>query len=85
MALSDMIREGTVVDVRTPAEFREGNVVGSINIPLREIPQKIEEISKLKAPIVLCCASGNRSGQAHQYLSTHGVDCVNGGSWLSIH
>jgi phage shock protein E len=84
MSLSDMIKKGTIVDVRTPAEFSEGKVDGAINIPLKEIRQKIEEIKKLRTPIVLCCASGNRSGQAHEFLSTHGVECVNGGSWLSL-
>ncbi|MFT5581026.1 MAG: rhodanese-related sulfurtransferase, partial [Psychromonas sp.] len=29
----------TVVDVRTPGEFLEGNVPNSINIPLIEVPK----------------------------------------------
>jgi rhodanese-related sulfurtransferase len=41
-----------------------GNVVDSINIPLNEIPERVEELKKLNAPLILCCASGNRSGQA---------------------
>jgi rhodanese-related sulfurtransferase len=35
----------------------------SINIPLNEIPERVEELKKLNAPLILCCASGNRSGQ----------------------
>jgi gliding motility-associated-like protein len=38
----------------------------------------------LNAPVVLCCASGNRSGQAHYFLSQQGLDCHNGGSWLDV-
>jgi phage shock protein E len=53
--------QGTVVDVRSYAEFIGGHVVGSINIALNEIPEKIEEIKKLQMPLILCCASGNRS------------------------
>jgi phage shock protein E len=75
---------GTIVDVRTPDEFMGGHVVGSINIPLNEIPQRIEELQKLSAPLVLCCASGNRSGQAQHFLSQHGIECYNGGSWLDV-
>ena len=61
--------QGTIVDVRTQGEFMGGNVVGSINIPLQEIQQRIDELKDLKQPLVLCCASGNRSGQATQFLS----------------
>lgn len=75
---------GTIVDVRTHSEFCGGNVVDSINIPLNEIPERIEELKALKAPLILCCASGGRSGQAQQFLSQHGIECYNGGSWLDV-
>lgn len=73
-----------IIDVRTPAEFEDGNVTGSINIPLQEIPDRLEEIKAIKEPIILCCASGNRSGQATHFLKNNGVECENGGSWLAL-
>ncbi|MBI3134376.1 MAG: rhodanese-like domain-containing protein [Bacteroidetes bacterium] len=73
-----------IIDVRTPAEFHGFNAPGSINIPLNEIPDRVEELKQLNVPIVLCCASGNRSGQAHHYLTQHGIECYNGGSWLDV-
>lgn len=76
--------QGTIVDVRTYGEFMGGNVAGSINIPLNEIPERIDELKTLKAPLILCCASGGRSGQAQHFLSQHGVQCYNGGSWLNL-
>lgn len=75
---------GTIVDVRTPEEFMGGHVANSINIPLHEVVSRTEEIKSLPTPIVLCCASGNRSGQATAYLKSLGVDCQNGGSWLDV-
>ena len=75
---------GTIVDVRSYGEFQGGHVVGSINIPLNEIPKRMEELRNLKAPLVLCCASGNRSGQAQLFLTEHGIECYNGGSWLDV-
>jgi phage shock protein E len=86
MNLEQIIKEnaGTVVDVRTPAEFMGGNVNDSINIPLQEIQQRLDEIKQLKTPLVLCCASGGRSAMAAQFLSAQGIDCVNGGSWLDV-
>lgn len=74
----------TIIDVRTPGEFMGGHVAGSINIPLHEIQNRANEIKALSQPIVLCCASGMRSGQATVYLKSLGVDCENGGSWLDI-
>ena len=76
--------QGTIVDVRTQGEFMGGNVVGSINSPLQEIQQRIDELKDLKQPLVLCCASGNRSGQATQFLSQMGMECYNGGSWMDV-
>lgn len=80
-----LIKSGkaTVVDVRTQAEFMGGHVKDSINIPLLEIPTRLEEFKKMEN-IVLCCASGNRSGQATIYLKQHGIACENGGSWMNV-
>jgi phage shock protein E len=74
----------TIIDVRSPGEFMGGHVAGSKNIPLQDVPTRIEEFKEMSAPIVLCCASGNRSGQATQFLKAHGIECQNGGSWLDV-
>ena len=74
----------TIIDVRTPSEFMGGHVASSINIPLQEIQQRINEINAMPQPILLCCASGNRSGQATVYLKSLGIDCENGGSWMDV-
>ena len=71
----------TIVDVRTEIEFEEGNVAGSINIPLHNIIEKVEELKAMQ-PLVLCCLSGGRSGQATAFLQAQGCDDVhNGGCW----
>jgi rhodanese-related sulfurtransferase len=75
----------TIIDVRTVSEFYGGSVTGAINIPLSEIQDRIDEIKAIKTPVILCCASGNRSGQATAYLQSQGVkNCSNGGSWLDV-
>lgn len=74
----------SIIDVRTPQEFMGGHVVDSINIPLQEIDHRLEEIRFLPQPIILCCASGNRSAQATYYLQQQKIDCKNGGSWLEV-
>jgi rhodanese-related sulfurtransferase len=83
--IEKLIKSGkaTIVDVRSPSEFMGGHVVGSINIPLQEIPKRLAEFKKMEN-IVLCCASGNRSGQADMYLKQNGIVCENGGSWMDV-
>lgn len=75
--------KATVVDVRTPEEFMGGHVAGSINIPISELPMRIEEVKKLEN-IILCCASGGRSQNAAFYLQQIGIPCHNGGPWVDV-
>ena len=77
-------KKTTIVDVRTPEEFGLGHIAGSINIPLQEIPQRLAEFKLLAQPIILVCASGNRSGQATQFLKSLGIECENGGGWRNF-
>ena len=83
--VAELINNGAVIiDVRTPGEFQGGNVAGSKNIPLQSIPHKVDQIKKIGKPVVLCCASGNRSGQAASFLKQHGIECENGGGWMQV-
>lgn len=72
----------TILDVRTTEEFMGGNVVGSINIPIADIENRLEEIELMKQPLYLCCASGGRSGIATEILLSKGINCKNVGSWM---
>jgi len=79
------IKEATIIDVRTPGEFMMGNVKGSINIPLDEVSSRVEEFKNIQGNVVLCCASGGRSGQATMFLQQNGLSNVyNGGGWQTI-
>lgn len=86
MTVEEIIKKdlGTIIDVRSYREFMGGHVVDSINIALNEIPERLEKIKNLTMPLILCCASGNRSDQAQQFLSQQGIECYNGGSWLDV-
>ena len=83
--IKKMIQDGAVIiDVRSPMEFQGGHVAGSKNIPLPEIQFRMDEIEMIDKPIVLCCASGARSGQAERFLKSKGISCKNGGGWLQV-
>lgn len=79
--VKDKIAAGArVVDVRTPAEFKDGSYPGAINIPVSLIPVRMSELEPKDKPVVLFCASGARSGQAARMLKQAGfVDVTNAG------
>jgi len=75
---------GQIVDVRTQGEFISANKEGSINIPLDSLKTRINELDSTK-PIILCCASGSRSGLAKRLLKSNGFEDVhNAGVWSTI-
>jgi len=81
-ALSELKQKGALVlDVRTKAEFADGHVAGSLNIPLSELPDRLKELDPAR-PILACCASGMRSAKAKSILDAAGFALVhNVGPW----
>lgn len=80
-----IIAGAKIIDVRTPEEFKMGHIAGSVNIPLIDIPSRMHELKNLNETLVLCCVTGNRSGQAAYFLEQNGLQHVlNGGSWLEL-
>ena len=72
--------QALVVDVRSPGEFADGHVAGSINLPLSEFaPQACCVLPQRDAPVILCCVSGARSDMAAQWLRAQGYTQVSNG------
>lgn len=83
--IADFVSRGAiVVDVRSKSEYNSGAIPGSKNIPLQTISSKLSEIKKWDKPVILCCASGMRSGSASGILKSNGVEAMNGGGWFSL-
>ncbi|RWS47300.1 hypothetical protein CKA55_04465 [Arcobacter suis] len=79
-----MNQGGQIVDVRSEVEFAYGHKDGSINIPLGVLKNRMKELDNTK-PIILCCASGSRSGLAKRTLMANGFkDVHNAGTWKSL-
>ena len=69
-----------IVDVRSPAEFKDEAYPGAVNIPLPLLPLRMKELEPKTTPIVLYCASGARSGQGMRFLRQNGfTDVINAG------
>ncbi|MCL9804626.1 rhodanese-like domain-containing protein [Flavobacterium amniphilum] len=83
--IKDFIEKGAVIiDVRTVGEFESGHITDSKNIPLDTITEAVGSIKSLNKPVIACCRSGMRSGQATSILKQHGIDVINGGGWEDL-
>ena len=80
--LQHIIKEGAfLADVRTPGEFAEGHVKGSVNIPLDTVQAQLAKFRNKKS-IIVFCRSGSRSNLAKSILEQNGfTNVINGGTW----
>jgi rhodanese-related sulfurtransferase len=66
-------RDAHVLDVREAGEFSAGHIGGARNIPLGTLKSRLGEIDKWKEhPVLLHCATGNRSQGAAATLKAAG-------------
>jgi rhodanese-related sulfurtransferase len=69
--------DGQLVDVREPSEFAAGTLPGATNIPLGELPSRLDDLDRSRR-VVLLCRSGGRSANAAGLLAGAGfADVVN--------
>jgi phage shock protein E len=64
-----------LLDVREQAEYDAGHIPGVKLIPLGQVPSRMAEIPKDKT-VIVTCRSGNRSGQAADFLRRQGYTNV---------
>ena len=69
--------DAVVVDVRETSEWANGHIPQARHIALGQLSQRLSELEKLKDhSIIVCCASGNRSGGACSTLKKAGFTKV---------
>lgn len=80
-----LVKKGAqIIDVRTKAEYQQGHIKGSVNIPLNNLSNHYAKMKK-DTPVITCCASGVRSAQAKHILVSNGFTNVyNGGGWQGL-
>jgi rhodanese-related sulfurtransferase len=62
-----------VLDVRTPGEYSRGHLKDSVLIPVQQLQARWQEIAKHKdKPVLIYCATGNRSTVGAKILIDHG-------------
>lgn len=64
-----------LIDVRSPQEYKETHLDGSINIPVYDIEEKCKEIIPDKESVIIVyCQSGGRSSKAVKILEKQGYN-----------
>lgn len=64
-----------LIDVREEWEFDEENI-GAVNIPLYEIPDRLDDFPEKEEEIVVHCRTGDRSIRAKKLLIQYGYTNV---------
>lgn len=76
--LQSYIKQGaTIIDVRSPQEYKEGHLDGAISIPDYQIKKDIEKrITNKDELIVVYCSTGHRSQKSQKILENLGYTNV---------
>jgi len=77
-----------VVDVRNPGEHALGSLPEAVNIPVGQLPGRLDELDPNR-PTVVYCAGGYRSSVAASLLRANGFDDVSDivggyGAWTDV-
>jgi molybdopterin/thiamine biosynthesis adenylyltransferase/rhodanese-related sulfurtransferase len=76
-SLRDSERGCVIVDVREREEWDEGHLPGAVHVPRGHLESRIESAAPDKSrPVLVYCASGNRSAFAAKTLEELGYDHV---------
>ena len=66
-----------ILDVRTPKEYADGRLAGSVLLPVSELSMRLGELPKDKnTPVLVYCATGRRSLEAARLLTEQGYTAV---------
>ena len=52
-----------ILDVRTTSEYEDDHIEGAVNIPVQELGDRLDELSR-DDELLVYCRTGNRSAQA---------------------
>lgn len=72
-ALREAGQDHLLLDVREPWEVQTAAISGSLNIPMRQIPEHLDAIPADK-PVVVMCHHGMRSMTVVNWLRAQGRD-----------
>ncbi len=85
-SLKAALKKGAlVVDIRSPYEYDNGFMPGSLNIPIERLAVSLDRIKYYKSPVVIVGKHTSSIKSAIAYLKKNGIsDVHNGGSWKNV-
>jgi rhodanese-related sulfurtransferase len=64
-------RNATVIDTRTPDEFKKGSLPNARNVPADKIGERMRDVKKDR-PVIVVCATGRTAGGVAAQLRAAG-------------
>jgi len=74
-ALMEQTTDLVILDVREPFEYEDGHLKGATLMPMGELEQRLNELDKNRA-ILVVCATGARSSAVASFLAENGFSKV---------
>lgn len=70
----DADEDTQIIDIRSSREYERGHIPGAINIPMAELPSRVDEV-EWGDDVVVACPIGQSSVQAARLIGSYeGVD-----------
>jgi thiosulfate/3-mercaptopyruvate sulfurtransferase len=66
----DADEDTQIIDIRSPAEFQRGHIPGAVNIPMAELPRRVEDV-EWGDDVVVACPIGQSSIQAARLIGSY--------------
>jgi rhodanese-related sulfurtransferase len=64
-------RNATVIDTRTPDEFKKGSLPNARNVPADKIGERMRDVKKDR-PVIVVCATGRTAGSVAAQMRAAG-------------
>ncbi|MFC0232536.1 rhodanese-like domain-containing protein [Vagococcus entomophilus] len=65
--LATKLQNGTLIDVREAVDFEQEHISGAVNIPIAQLPQRLNELNPQETYYIICYLGG-RSARACEFL-----------------
>lgn len=68
--------QAVVLDVRDGKDFKQGHIVDSVNMPFREMGDRLGELKDKETPVIVVCKIGQTASSASKQLKAAGFTKV---------
>jgi len=69
-AVAEQLDDVQVIDIRREEQFEQGHIPGAVNIPMAELPQRIDD-HEWGDNVVVACPIGQSSVQAARLIESY--------------